>query len=386
MQVLRKRLDPPRQNTGLRAEAHVVCDRLDKIRRRREVAGGEEVVDGFGGLLLRNPCLRGSPVQLGHQLRLQVDDSVAKERLEQVVISVPLSLRIQPDSKQVSVHQLPAQRTGVLDAGGVRRQLRREALQHRGLQNEVLDLPRLGSQHLLSQITEQLRRVGAALKRRVARLCGEDHSGHPSLRALTNKTQRLGVIRPAPCPPQGSELGIIEAELGFGHSQQLPSADLTEREGQRSTPNEHQVHRRRKVAQQCPDRLVALSVEEMHVIEHQHHIIGHRSNQLVAKLFHLVFDRPAELESRAKPGDQPLDPDGQMSKQVGRAAEPVIARKPNTRKGSDGQCLRDNRALTVAGPAEHRHQPTVHPGTHLFGQLWTSQNIPWKPGWKEARE
>ena len=138
---------------------HLLGQRFQARRRRGVVAAGQQVMDALDRLARRQPGPTGPPVQLGQPLGRTPGQPLAQGGLEELVVPIPLPLRVEPEGEDVSRDEVSADlgaRSGRQSGG----QLRRETVEHRRIEQELLHVRGLSQEDLLGEMLEAAARVG----------------------------------------------------------------------------------------------------------------------------------------------------------------------------------------------------------------------------------
>ena len=252
----------------------------DELGGRRQVPGGEAVVDGVLDVAARTVPRGGARVQLARVPRPLDLEHVAQDLAEEVVVAVPAAMVVEGDQRQVRVLEPLEAGRAVLAAGHDVAQRRRQALEDRGLEQEVAGVGRLAVEHLGRQVVDELAVVacergdervglGAAAQREP----GELQPRRPALGAVLQlRDLPRREVQPERAVEQRGRLGVAEAQLSHADLDELPArAQAPERQRRIGARGDRQVHRGRQVLEQEGERLVHPRVgDEVQVIEHEH--------------------------------------------------------------------------------------------------------------------
>jgi hypothetical protein len=193
-------------------------------------------------------------------------------------------------------------------------QRRREALQHRGVEQEVLDLLGLAGEHLLGQVVE----VGVARPRRgseeqPAGLSREEETRNP---ALGVPMQVVGAMRHRQ-PQRPQELGALllgQGERLLADLHHPGRAQAPQWERQRGPARKREMGARRQVADEKRERMRRrASGQRVHIVQRDHEVLRDRVDDLVGEFGDLLLDRSIQAESRSDAGEHL----GQPGREVG---------------------------------------------------------------------
>jgi hypothetical protein len=106
----------------------------------------------------------------------------------------------------------------------------------------------------------------------------------------------------------------------------------------------------------------------VHVVEHDHEVLGHRGEQLVAEIGHHVVGRPLEVEAGVEAGKALRDTGGDVGHQAPGVEDPAVARAPRPGPRLVRDHLGEQRRLAVARAGDDGDQPSFEPAPHGLGE------------------
>ena len=370
---------------------------LDQVRRSREVLRGHRVADRLGRLaVLLVPDARPS-VQIGNVVGLLVQQVRLQHVGEEVVVAVPAAAVVEGHQEQVSPLQLGQLGLAAGLPGDGIAQRAAQPVQDGGLQQEVLDGFGLSLQDLLGQVVDDVPvipgeagdeggGVVAPLHRERSQLQRGDPTLGPSL-------QRLDVLSRQRQPHHPVE---VRRRL-VGREAQIGGADLDEiatppqqRQRQRrvGATGDHQMNLWRQVLQQEGHPVLDVArVDQVIVVEHQHHVVADGAEVVEQRgeyRLHLRLRRLQQREcARADPGRRPLQRGDQVGPEQRGIVVALVEREPGRgpsvgRRGR--QPLRQQRRLAEPGGSRHQRQRRFRPPAEALAQPRTRDQTAPLPG------
>jgi hypothetical protein len=221
----------------------------------------------------------GPAVELGHPLGARLPQAHAQQVGEQAVVAVPAAPLVQGDQEQVGALEVLQRLLPVAAPGDRVAERAAEALEDRGVEQEVPQLSRLPLEDLPGQVVEdvavaaaepldQRGRVGASPQGQGGQL----QAGHPPLGAVLQRCRALlGEVQAPRLPQQGDrflagEPQVLRADL----SQLPPGTHPRQRQRRVGAPGDHHVHAGRQVLQQEGEAPVdRVRLDDVIVVEHQ---------------------------------------------------------------------------------------------------------------------
>ena len=321
----------------------------------------------------RGPVQRRDPA--GLLLLLQPG---AQQVGEQVVVAPPAAHLIQRHQEQVRpLHPLQHHlATGT--ASDRITQPAAEALQHRGLQQELAHLVGLAIQHLVGQVVQDVavaaaegRHKPGGIRLSLQRQGGQLQAGRPAFGAGRQRHHRRGGQDIASRFPQqrgrllSGEPQIVSAQLG-----KLPAGPQPRQRQRRIGPaGQHQVHARGQVLEQERNRLVhLLGVDQVVVVENQQQLIlAGRGGQLVDQRRHQPLERCwcRRAQQRAHPlGDarpRPVQRRDCVPPKPRRVIVTSVQRQPGHRPVAPPGPAGQQGRLAEPGRGAHQDQPPYQP-------------------------
>ena len=364
---------PPGERFRLRAVDHGLRQGLEGVDRCARITALEVVAHRLRRFARLRPCLGRATMQHRQPVGLSFPKAPAQEGLEQVVVAIPVTLRLEPDRKEMLGDEIARHLRAVHPARDRLSQCGGEALEHRRLEQERLALRRLAGEHLLGQVVEQVTAGERAARTEAARLGGQDEPGHPALGLAVKRGDRRRVEVNARGLQQLRGLALVQGEVALAELEESRRAQAPQREGKRGAPGEHQVGDRRQIARQQPKRLAGGPGDGMDVVERDHEIVRDRVHDLVAERAHLLLGVALERQPGAEPRKALGNPGGEVGKKERGAGEPLVARAPDPDALAARLCLREERALAIPGPGEHRHERSREAIEHPLDEVLTRQ-------------
>ena len=381
----RDALQPPGERLALGRRHHRLGHLLESPRGGVRVPGLELVPHRLLVVAGRLPGARGARVQHGQAVGLALGQAPAEERLEEVVVAEPVALGL--DDEQVGGHEAADHLRGVGALGNRRRQRRREALEHRGVEQEALQVGRQAGEHLLGEVVELgadrddlLGRAGAG-----AGAGGQQKARHPALGALVQLPD-LGLARAAGRVLQQLG-GLLEAEGQhvLAHHGGAGRGDPRGRDRQVAAAGHGQVdvrgEVRREQAQGLEHRPIA---ERVHVVERQDEVVGDRLEQLVRQGGDLVLGRPARRQGRGDARERPRHAGRDVGDEHLGCPQARVAGEPHRRHRRRLEGLDEQGGLAVTGPRHERRQAALQAEVHARHQLRPRHAVGGQPRGQEA--
>ena len=376
----RDRVEPSGERLALRGQDHPLRDRLDRIHRGLLLPGLEQVAHDLRRLTLSRPPCGRPPMPLAQPLRLALAQASLQERLEEMVVAIPLPLGGQADREQVPAHEPPR------DVGGVRapadrgRQLGGEPPEHGGVEQELLNLRRLPGDDLLGQVVE-LRRAQAG-RGGVPGLGREDQARGPPLGAVVEPGDGVVVRLHSQRADQLGGLAEVEREPVLTDLDDPESPETRQRERQGGAAGKGQVGVGRQMVHEHAEAVERRRRQQVHVVEHEHEVVGHRLDDLVAEVGHGLLRRASGLHPSAEAREALPDALGHVRQQGARIAHARVAGAPHPDAVGGLERLGQQGGLPVAGARHDRHQPALEALLKRGDQLGAVHAVGRKP-WRQ---
>ena len=147
---------PPGERFRLRAVDHGLRQGLEGVDRCARITALEVVAHRLRRFARLRPGLGRATMQHRQPVGLSFPKAPAQEGLEQVVVAIPVTLRLEPDRKEMLGDEIARHLRAVNPARDRLSQCGGEALEHRRLEQERLAFRRLAREHLLGQVVEQM--------------------------------------------------------------------------------------------------------------------------------------------------------------------------------------------------------------------------------------